>query len=1022
MPILSMEYCHMDPKESFQLYSPVRSLESSFRSFLSNGEDHLFTIKLNQVTQMKIQNRNHPYIVKKLSEGGSGGGGMSDDDSLWDDGSYTSSSSSNSNSAIQSNVIVIGLTYMTAQELIQKVKPIFQLWTPTFNSKSNSFVKQSKLQIIDRIKKEYQNYQNQFTFDVTWLEDFREQQVYETNGVRVTPLVDTPGRIMLTTARIYFQPFNNISSKPVKKYDLRDVVRVMKRRHVLRHTGIEIYMKSGECIFFSFRSAIERDEIFLKMLQQPVLNSISADDLNNMTLKWQSGLISNFDYLMYLNFIADRSFNDLTQYPVFPWVIADYTSSVLKLDGDETNTFRDLSKPIGALNDKRLRRFQERYREMPDPKFLYGTHYSTPGYVLYFLIREAPEYMLRLQSGKFDAPDRIFNGIAQSWNGVFENDADLKELIPEFYQGTGEFLVNTQQLDLGVKHNGQRVNHVSLPAWADNEKDFIFKNRLALESSYVSDNLHHWIDLIFGYKQRGVEAANADNLFYYLTYEGAVDIDKIHDPMERSSIEMQIREFGQTPKQIFTRPHPKRRAGTDMSQINLSSVTDDNIIQMHSIQTAQNDLSTDFSEPIKTEKSHTRTWSDDIFNSTLESIGLNSKISSRPSTPVSSSLGRAPAKNNTAADDDEMSIDDLLVTNFSRKSSFRTPTSTSRAESTPVSPTSPLSGRRLRLQNVANSRISSPQAEVVNDSGPKFKKLDQYRQFITAKLHRETIGGIVISPIDNRVYTASHDASVKIYSTDSQRQLRRIADMGDMALSSLVSMPSNLTGESRVLIVSSWDNNVYAYSVDYGRILDTIHGHEDAVSKISISGDVFMSSSWDSSVKFWKCIPSGFSKVPIMDFSEHQSPIHTCCMDNSGTMAVSGAEDGDITVYDLRQKKQVCSFTGHMDSITDVCFLGNDSRRIVSCSKDQTIKLFEINGAESFSYAPKEIVRCIASDGDMLYSGGDSGVLKMWNARDGSLVDTKDSHPGSSITCISFSGDLQSMATGAKDGSLSFYR
>jgi len=51
----------------------------------------------------------------------------------------------------------------------------------------------------------------------------------------------------------------------------------------------------------------------------------------NMTLQWQNRLVSNFDYLLYLNSVADRSFNDLTQYPVMPWLIADYTSDVLDL-------------------------------------------------------------------------------------------------------------------------------------------------------------------------------------------------------------------------------------------------------------------------------------------------------------------------------------------------------------------------------------------------------------------------------------------------------------------------------------------------------------------------------------------------------------------------------------------------------------------------------------------------------------------------------------------------------------------
>ena len=72
-----------------------------------------------------------------------------------------------------------------------------------------------------------------------------------------------------------------------------------------------------------------------------------------------------------------------------------------------------------------------------DPPFLYGTHYSCPGYVMYWLVRAAPAHLLRLQNGRFDAPDRMFLSLGDSWDSVTRNPADVKELIPEFFLGDG---------------------------------------------------------------------------------------------------------------------------------------------------------------------------------------------------------------------------------------------------------------------------------------------------------------------------------------------------------------------------------------------------------------------------------------------------------------------------------------------------------------------------------------------------------------------------------------------------------
>ncbi|CAD6239322.1 unnamed protein product [Miscanthus lutarioriparius] len=142
--------------------------------------------------------------------------------------------------------------------------------------------------------------------------------------------------------------------------------------------------------------------------------------------------ISNFEYLMELNTLAGRSYNDITQYPVFPWVVADYKSRVLNLD--DPSSYRDLSKPIGALNPERLKKFQERYSTFEDPiipKFHYVSHYSSAGTVLYYLFRVEPftTLSIQLQGSKFDHADRMFSDLSGTWDSVLEDMSDVKEHV-----------------------------------------------------------------------------------------------------------------------------------------------------------------------------------------------------------------------------------------------------------------------------------------------------------------------------------------------------------------------------------------------------------------------------------------------------------------------------------------------------------------------------------------------------------------------------------------------------------------
>lgn len=264
-----------------------------------------------------------------------------------------------------------------------------------------------------------------------------------------------------------------------------------------------------------------------------------------------------------------------------PWVLRDYKSS--ELDFSNEDVFRDLKKPVGALNPSRLKEFIDRYKSFGDdeevPKFMYGSHYSSAGVVLHFLIRQEPftSMAINLQGGRFDCPDRIFFDIQRTWNGCNNSMSDVKELIRKLFISLHYFLIllfviniaelyccpelflNMNNLPLGELQEGSVVNNVKLPPWANNNVfEFIRLHREALESEYVSEHLNDWIDLIFGYKQVGQAAIDAHNVFYYLTYENAVNIDAIEDDLSRDAAKAQVTHFGQTPSLLFTKEHPKR--------------------------------------------------------------------------------------------------------------------------------------------------------------------------------------------------------------------------------------------------------------------------------------------------------------------------------------------------------------------------------------------------------------------------------------------------------------------------------
>ncbi|XP_032170324.1 neurobeachin isoform X5 [Mustela erminea] len=411
--------------------------------------------------------------------------------------------------------------------------------------------------------------------------------VLSTPAQLIAPVVVAKGTLSITTTEIYFEvdeddpAFKKIDAKVLAyteglhgKWMFSEIRAVFSRRYLLQNTALEVFMANRTSVMFNFPDQATVKKVVYSLPRVGVGTSYGLPQArrislatprqlyksSNMTQRWQRREISNFEYLMFLNTIAGRTYNDLNQYPVFPWVLTNYESE--ELDLTLPGNFRDLSKPIGALNPKRAVFYAERYETWEDdqsPPYHYNTHYSTATSTLSWLVRIEPftTFFLNANDGKFDHPDRTFSSVARSWRTSQRDTSDVKELIPEFYY-LPEMFVNSNGYNLGVREDEVVVNDVGLPPWAKKPEDFVRINRMALESEFVSCQLHQWIDLIFGYKQRGPEAVRALNVFHYLTYEGSVNLDSITDPVLREAMEAQIQNFGQTPSQLLIEPHPPR--------------------------------------------------------------------------------------------------------------------------------------------------------------------------------------------------------------------------------------------------------------------------------------------------------------------------------------------------------------------------------------------------------------------------------------------------------------------------------
>jgi hypothetical protein len=410
-------------------------------------------------------------------------------------------------------------------------------------------------------------------------------------------------------------------------FHYNEIKYIFIRKYFYMETALEFFTKKNKSYLFNFKSnndLIKFKAILLEKWQCIEIKSESKQVIgykeknpnfkkkyimvNKKNENWLNNNISTMEYLMWLNIYSGRSFNDLTKYPIFPWILMNYSE-----EKKENIQYRDLSLPMGMVEfgensikrkedfiqvyetlkadiidkfpdfnyeeylnkgaeyyykyyksfklnkskEKKESQDEENIIEINQIPYIYGSHYSNPTYVSHFLVRIFPFSFIsiEIQGQQFDDPDRIFTSMYKTFDCSTSLKTDVRELIPEFYF-LPEFLLNDNNLNLGqnkvnTKNELFLINDVKLPLWSNNNSvNFVLELKRNLESSNITNSISKWIDLIFGLNQQGENAEENYNIFLAHTYDKMVDIEKITDLNTRTSF-MRLYETGVTPIQIF---------------------------------------------------------------------------------------------------------------------------------------------------------------------------------------------------------------------------------------------------------------------------------------------------------------------------------------------------------------------------------------------------------------------------------------------------------------------------------------
>ena len=228
-----------------------------------------------------------------------------------------------------------------------------------------------------------------------------------------------------------FKPSIKDKDKVTLSIYYKNIKYIFIKRYFYQNTAMEIYTLDNKSYFFNFKTNSDLTNYLNQILNLIHYRMIKTEDhkgkkllgyeqmfnnnekkiksyyISNKIEEWQNYKISTLEYLMWLNIYSGRSFNDLTQYPVFPWIIINYTTNELAKETD----FRNLSLPIGMMelidNEKstmRKENFIEIYNSVKNDlkENFHDFNYQD-------FLKKGEEYFYSYRNKKLKANSRFFS-------------------------------------------------------------------------------------------------------------------------------------------------------------------------------------------------------------------------------------------------------------------------------------------------------------------------------------------------------------------------------------------------------------------------------------------------------------------------------------------------------------------------------------------------------------------------------------------------------------------------------------